>query len=150
VRVLAAPFIPVEEVRAIVNGKSARTWSVEDDTTRDPFGTTGLLRFDARIELRELAKPGQDAWLVMEAGLPFPVTGDLEDSDGLPDTTDNNGDGRVDAKDGIGDFHEPGPVPENGPRFHVQAIAPGTLPHAFTNPFLIDWDGDGWQAPGLP
>jgi hypothetical protein len=150
VRVLAAPFIPVEEVRVIVNGKSVRTWPVEENSTLDPFGTTGLLRFETRIALSELAKQNQDVWLVVEAGLPFPLTGDLEDSDGLPDTTDNNGDGRVDAQDGIGEFHEPGSVPEGHRRFHVQAIAPGTHSHAFTNPFLIDWAGDGWQAPGLP
>ena len=31
-----------------------------------------------------------------------------------------------------------------------QAIVPGALPIAFTNPFLIDVDGGGWEAPGLP
>jgi len=27
---------------------------------------------------------------------------------------------------------------------------PGSFPIAFTNPFIIDVDGGGWQAPGLP
>ena len=36
-------------------------------------------------------------------------------------------------------------------RFDMDAIAPGALPTAFSNPFLLDIDGDHqWSAPGLP
>jgi hypothetical protein len=150
VRVSAAPFIPVEQIRYIVNGELALALPVEPTPHQDPLGTAGLVRFESAIELGELASPGEDAWVVVEAGMPLPLTGDLEDNDGLPDTTDNNGDGRVDKKDGIGEFREPGAVSADDPRTHIQVLAPGTYPYAFTNPFVIDWDGDGWTAPGLP
>jgi hypothetical protein len=116
----------------------------------DPFGAAGLTRFEGELALDELVDTAKDAWLVVEAGARLPLVGDLEDDDGLPDTTDNNADGVVDARDEIGKFQEPERAPESDPRFHVQALAPGTLPMAFTNPFVIDWAGDGFDAPGLP
>lgn len=146
----AAPFVPIDELRFIVNGSVRKTISLTPIPELDPFGTSDLTRFEGSVELSELGSPGRDLWLVIEAGLRLPLAGDLEDDDGLPDTTDNNGDGRVDAADGPGEFHEPGRVSEQDPRFHLETLAPGAWSTAFSNPFLIDWDGDGWLAPGLP
>jgi hypothetical protein len=99
---------------------------------------------------------GRDAWLLVEAGLPLPLVADLDD-DGIVDTTDNDGDGMVDRRD-VEDGEDEGPLTDppdpdpwsEDPRRHVAAVAPGTWPTAFTNPFLLDRDGDGtWTAPGL-
>jgi hypothetical protein len=146
----AAPFVPVEELRFIVNGTVRKTIGLTPPPGLDPFGSSGLLRFEGEVELSELALSPKDVWLVVEAGLHLPLAGDLEDNDGLPDTSDNNGDGRVDEKDAPGEFHEPGRVSEDDPRFHLETLAPGAWSMAFSNPFLIDWSGDGWLAPGLP
>jgi hypothetical protein len=96
-----------------------------------------------------------DAWLIVEAGLPLPAAADL-DNDGLVETLDNNGDGTIDNKDVPADeddadlrFPNPGRPPNGDPRFHLEAIAPGTWPYAFTNPFLLNLDGGQWAAPGL-
>jgi hypothetical protein len=148
--VRAAPFVPVEEVRFIVNGRVAKTVSLDASPPRDPFGISGLERYSGSVPLRELSSSQHDVWLVVEAGMRLPLAGDLQDHDGLVDTTDNNGDGRVDASDGPGEFAEPGRVAESDARFHIDALAPGDLPTAFTNPWLVDWDGDGWDPPGLP
>jgi hypothetical protein len=101
----------------------------------------------------------KDVWLVVEAGmhqdpacgelLPevVPVCDDLPaaaghspcvcdtDDDGLPDLPDADVPIRPDPTD---------------PRFHVEAIAPGVWPVAFSNPFLLNIDGGDWVAPGLP
>jgi hypothetical protein len=150
VTLTAAPFVPVEELRFVVNGVVKKTTKITPKSDSDPFGTSGLLRFEGEVELSELALAPSDAWLVVEAGLRLPLAGDLEDDDGLVDTTDNNGDGTVDTRDSPGEFREPGRTTEDDPRFHIETLAPGAWPTAFTNPFLIDWRGDGWQAPGLP
>ena len=55
-------------------------------------------------ELLAAAGARDDAWIVVETGMKLPLSADLEDDDGLPDTTDNNGDGRVDKDDGVGSF----------------------------------------------
>lgn len=146
----AAPYVPIDELRFVVNGSVRKTIALPPTSGRDPFGTSDLTRFEGDIALSELASAGTDCWIVIEAGLRLPLVGDLEDDDGLPDTTDNNGDGRVDAADVAGDFREPGRVTENDPRFHLETLAPGAWSSAFGNPFLIDWSGDGWVAPGLP
>jgi hypothetical protein len=148
--VSAAPWIPVEEVRIDVNGALALAVPV-DATASDAFGTSGLVRLVTDLPLAEVleaAGASDDAWIVVEAGMRLPLAADLDD-DGLVDTTDNDGNGHVDENDGEGVFHEPGPVPESDPRFHVQAIAPGVLPLAVSNPLLIDRTGDGFTAPGL-
>src|SRR5690606_27756761 len=99
------------------------------------------------------ATDSRDAWIVVEAGLPLVSAADLDD-DGLLDTTDAHGDGVIDEADRNAtaeDEHyvEP-PMPTiSDPRFHLYVIAPGSYPAAFTNPILVDRDGDGWAAPGL-
>ena len=37
-----------------------------------------------------------------------------------------------------------------GPGRHLDVVAPGAVPRAFTNPLLFDLDGLGWSPPGLP
>ena len=67
--------------------------------------------------------------------------------DGIPDTTDNNGDGIVDERDiapdkTIGPLLNP-PAPERGsPKDHFYQVTNG-FPFAFTNPFLLDLNGNG-------
>jgi hypothetical protein len=105
-----------------------------DRTNIDPFGdriaSTGVISFS----LPSLMPLGGDAWLVVEAGLVQNKIDKIDD-DGLPVLPD-------------GDV--PGPTSIMDPRFDIQAIAPGVWPTAFSNPFLIDRDGDGaWLAPGL-
>jgi hypothetical protein len=156
VEVRAAPWIPVTEVRFVVNGRVVRTDPVTS-APGDPFGAGGLVRYQASLPLAALLGAGTgDAWLLVEAGLPLPEVADLDD-DGIVDTTDNNGDGVIDQRDvEAGEDHgpltdpaDPDPWSED-PRRHVAAVAPGTWPVAFTNPFLVDRDGDGtWSAPGL-
>jgi hypothetical protein len=83
------------------------------------------------------------------------VAADL-DNDGVVDTMDNNGDGVIDNRDIPDDeddedlrFPDPTRPPAADPRFHLDAIAPGTWTYAFTNPFLLNLDGGEWVAPGL-
>jgi len=151
--VRAAPWVPVSEVRVIVNGRVARTLTGLP-VPAEPFGKADLLRLDTRIPLAELLTGGKDGWLVVEAGSPLPLVADL-DGDGMPDTTDNNGDGVADKNDvekgeASGPLKDP-PVPTDptDPLFHFSAVVPGGQPCAFTNPFVIDWAGDGFQAPGI-
>jgi hypothetical protein len=150
----AAPWIPVAELRFVVNGKVAKVVPVP---LMDTVDFAGMDRhFQVKVSLGELlAGVTKDAWLVVEAGLPLPLAADL-DNDGLPDTTDNNGDGVIDDRDIPADaddedlrFRDPVRPPPGDPRFHLDAIAPGTWTYAFTNPFLLNLDGGEWVAPGL-
>jgi hypothetical protein len=156
--VRAAPWIPVEEIRILVNGQLARTIAGAELThPDDPFGSTGLLRYQGELPLSELLagiNAERDAWIVIEAGLPLWFAADLDD-DGVVDTTDNDESGTIDGYDILGrededEYLEP-PMPAEGdPRLHVHVVGKGAWPTAFTNPLLIDRAGDGWTAPGLP
>jgi hypothetical protein len=180
--VKAAPWVGVHEVRVIVNGEVARAF--HDDVLAQPtdvFGTQGLARLHVDIPLAELLPSDRkDAWVVLEAGDPLPLAGDL-DCNGAPDTGDNNGDGVVDFRDvdRTGDgivnaadaiagpeacIRDPGSAPgrnapvvgplTNGPpprddddAFPFFVVTPGGYPLAFTNPYLLDRDGGGYQGP---
>src|SRR5205814_3436345 len=97
VAVAAAPWIPVTEVRFVVNGRVVRTVPVPLGDTADLAGMDHHTEITVPlVELLE-GRPG-DAWLLVEAGLPIPVTADL-DHDGMPDTMDNNHDGVIDGRD---------------------------------------------------
>ncbi len=140
VEVRAAPWVPVTEVRFIVNGRVARTLTARDLTQpADPFGREGTVRWRGRVALSELLG-GRDGWVVVEAGLPLPAMADLEDNDGLPDHIDGDGDGAIDDTELLRPR-------ESDARFHVDVVSPGALPFAFTNPFVVDVDGNGWSAP---
>src|SRR5262249_6930422 len=109
--VRAAPWIPVSEIRIIVNGKVVQTIDSGFVTPADPFGTKDLVRWSGTIALNTLVPTGPDVWLLVEAGMPLPPAADLDD-DGIVDTGDNNGDGVADladvsAGDSSGPIHEP-------------------------------------------
>ena len=167
IRLSAAPWVPVDEVRIMVNGQLVRT--IADELTAqpaDPFGADDLLRLDVSLPLDELLPGGEDAWLVVEAGTALEPNADLN-CDGIPDTGDNDRDGTIDWWDveGYADldedpggecYEEIGPLTEpappegrDGPMYLYRAVVPGGYPCAFTNPLLFDRDGDGWNAPGL-
>ncbi|MFT3843396.1 MAG: CehA/McbA family metallohydrolase [Myxococcaceae bacterium] len=161
VKVSAAPWVPIEEVRFIVNGQLVKTISVPAPAGLDELGSTGLQRLvPTDVSLDELlAGVHGDAWIVIEAGTRLVVAGDLGGGldnalDGVPDTSDNNGDGKVDTADvkkgdKVGPLNNP-PAPTVGqPGFHFFNITQG-YPFAFTNPFVLDRDGDGkFTAPGV-
>jgi hypothetical protein len=159
VKVSSAPWIPVQEIRFIVNGVVVKVVGNLPLPT-DPFAVAGpYLRAELEVPLSELLiGVTGDAWLVIEAGRPLPLTGDLGGGlgnalDGMPDTTDNNGDGVVDLSDvgqdvRIGPLTDP-PLPQEGePGFDFANLTLG-YPLAFTNPFFLDRNGDGiFSAPG--
>ena len=136
VRVSTAPWIPVEQVRVIVNGRVAMASDVSQAlVVADHLGTqfaTSKIQFPLG-ELLTATRQGTtkvaDAWLIVEAGSELPGVYDPDD-DGLPD------------------LMNPNERPDRMLSDYV-AIVPGAWPLAFTNPFLIDVDGNGWQAPGL-
>jgi hypothetical protein len=153
VTVTAAPWVPVDEVRVIVNGKVAKTITGLPRVD-DPFGTTSIARLDTDVTLTELLPAGRDGWIVIEAGAALPLVADL-DGDGVPDTSDNNGDGKVDKSDvspgsTTGPLNDPpSPTDPTDPLFPFATVVPGARPQSFTNPLIIDWAGDGFNAPGV-
>jgi hypothetical protein len=161
VKVSSAPWIPVKEIRFVVNGEVVKTVAATSVAAADPFGAAELVRYDGDVSLDELLTGvSGDAWLVIEAGNPLSLVGDLgggldDAPDGMPDTTDNNGDGKVDSADIEGDGAKFGPLKnptlpaEGAVDYHYAAITEG-FPFAYTNPFLLDRNGDGaFNAPGV-
>jgi hypothetical protein len=159
VKVSSAPWIPVKEVRFVVNGKVAKvmsTGAVLEDTTATVLRQRAILE----VSVSELlAGVSGDAWIVVEAGDPLRAVSDLgggldDAKDGMPDTTDNNGDGTIDSSDvkegqKIGPFENP-PVPKRTEVGYDFGALFGAAPTAFTNPFVIDVNGDGvFSAPGV-
>ncbi len=164
----AAPWVPVAEVRILVNGAVVKTITDELTHPASPFDATGINRLITSLSLADLLPPGEDAWVVIEAGAPLEPNEDL-DCDGIPDTGDNNGDGVIDGADvdtngdGLVDdadlaappieeggcFDASGPLtdppePERWtPAWYFSQVVPNGYPMAFTNPFFIDGDGDG-------
>lgn len=172
IRVTAAPWVPVEEIRIIVNGDVAHLETVSPSLPDDPYGTEGVLRYEDEISLAPLLPSTGDAWIVIEVGSPLAENDDL-DCNGIPDTGDNTGDGVIDWRDvdrngddvvdgsdlteieeaptcseDIGPMVEP-PVPERGqPGYAFRAVTPRGYPAAFTNPLVLDLDGGGFAGPG--
>lgn len=160
VKVSAAPWIPVAEIRYVVNGKLVKT-VLANPPAADPFGVTELLRYEGTESLAELVSGVTgDAWLSIEVGSPLKLAGDLGGGldgspDGVPDTTDTNGDGTVDKADVVpkdakfGPLENFTPFPQTDVRYHFNQLTDG-YPLAFTNPFILDRDGvAGFKAPGV-
>lgn len=165
IRVSAAPWVPVEEVRVVVNGEVVRTLG-DLPQPADPFSASedDFERLDVEISLAELLPASGDAWLVVEAGHPLVENADL-DCNGIPDTGDNNGDGVIDWRDvedlaegedpgldcldSVGPFTEPAlPTDRNDPLYLFSRVVPHGTPSAFTNPLVFDRDGNGYQGAG--
>jgi hypothetical protein len=159
IRVSAAPWVPVTEIRIYVNGKVAKTIT-ELDTPADPFGTEGLLRYDDAVPLSELlAGVSGDAWISVEAGLPLEPNADL-DCNGVPDTGDNDRNGTIDWQDveelekepktecldTVGPLTEPKAPERDTAAWHFSVVVPGGYPTAFTNPLILDRDGNGYSG----
>jgi hypothetical protein len=142
VSVRAAPWIPVDEIRIFVNGAlamppidiSATFKAAAHLGSQIPAVKLALIPLDKILPSKD-GRLLKDSWIVVEAGLKQETPPDVDD-DGLPDLPDADVEGRP-SDDGL-------------PRFDLEAIAPGVWPAAFSNPFIIDVDGDGWRAPGLP
>ncbi|MEQ1502023.1 MAG: CehA/McbA family metallohydrolase [Myxococcota bacterium] len=158
IHVRAAPWVPIDEVRIVVNGEVVAT-RTDLSTPADPFGTSGLDRFDAELPLADLLPAEGDAWIVVEAGVPLVTNGDL-DCNGVPDTGDTNGDGWInwrdvteleekpegDCFDTVGPLAEP-PIPPAGTLGYLfERVTPGGQPTAFTNPLILDRDGGGFAG----
>jgi hypothetical protein len=153
ITVRAAPWIPVDEVR-VVTSRGTRVIASGADLVQpsDPFGTAGVVRYFAELPLASLVE--RDDFLVVEAGLAYPLAADLDD-DGVVDTTDNNGDGRVDARD-IEPDEDTGPLAMPADptdpadrRYWITRLLPGGWPQGFANPVFVDLAGDGWTPPGV-
>ena len=76
--------------------------------------------------------------------------------DGIPDTSDNNGDGACDARDveagkQVGPMNIPAvPTSDADPLYHFAQVVTDGFPYAFTNPFVLDMNGNGrFDPPGL-
>lgn len=144
IEVRAAPWVPLDEVR-IVTSRGTQTFTAITDAS--------IVRYAAQLPLADIVD--RDDFIVVEAGLAYPLAADLDD-DGVVDTTDNNGDGRVDMADveedeDVGPLVMPAdPIDPNDRRFLVTKISPTAWPQGFANPLLIDIDGGGWTPPGLP
>ena len=160
IRVDAAPWVPVDEVRILVDGDVVETLTDELVHPDDPLGVDGIARLDIEIPLSDLLPSSGDSWLVVEAGHALEEAADL-DCDGFPDTGDNNRDGVIDWQDveelteapdedcfsTVGPFAEP-PPPDGreGPDYLFRGVVPGGYPAAFTNPLLFDRDGNGFEG----
>lgn len=161
-QVRAAPWVPVDEVRVIVNGQVRKTLTNELTQPQDSFGMAGLDRLDIDIPLADLVSTNGDSWIVVEAGVALEPNEDLN-CDGIPDTGDNNRDGIVDwhdveelesdpseeCFDVVGPLTDPAPPDRGTPRWYFAQVTPENgYPLAFTNPFLLDRDGNGYSGAG--
>lgn len=155
----AAPWVPIDELRVIVNGEVVKTLTEGLLTPADPLGTEGIDRGTFEIALAGLLPDEGDAWIVLEAGRALEPNEDL-DCDGIPDTGDNNRDGKIDWQDvadltedpevdcfdTVGPMTEP-PDPERGsPDWLFRTVTPKGYPLAFTNPWILDLDGNGYSG----
>ncbi len=160
ITVTGAPWVPITEVRVVVNSEVVRTFATELAQPADPLGEDGLLRLDTSIPLADILPASGDAWISVEAGVPLEPNADL-DCDGFPDTGDNNRDGTIDWRDVEGLEEDPGtecledvgpvtdpPIPTDrtSPGYLFQTVVKHGFPMSFTNPLLIDRDGDGFDG----
>jgi hypothetical protein len=156
IEVRAPPWMPVTEVRVVTSrGERVVASGGDLDAPADPFGVDGVVRWQGSLPLSGLVDG--DDWIVVEAGLPLFEVGDLDD-DGVPDTTDNDGDGDIDDDDVEDPDDDSGPLRQpadpdedpDDPRYVCTRVVPRAWPFGFTGPLLIDVDGGGWEPPGLP
>jgi hypothetical protein len=149
ITVKAAPWVPVQEVR-IVTSKGTQVIA-QVPRPANPFGTD-VIRYKGQLPIASLV--AADDFLIVEAGMAYPLAADL-DNDGVLDTTDNNGDGVVDQDD-VAKDEDTGPLqPPADPtdpgdiRFLITQLVRGAWPEGFANPIFVDLDGNGWTPPGV-
>jgi hypothetical protein len=162
IEVRAAPWVGVEEVRVVVNGEVVQILTdvaAQPDPLMVPGDSDSLVRLDVTLALTDLLPDSGDAWISIEAGSALVDNADL-DCDGFPDTGDHNGDGQItwmdveDAEEppegGCFDIGSAGPLQDptppddrSSPAYFFAAVTPGGYPLAFTNPLVLDLDGDG-------
>jgi hypothetical protein len=155
IEVRAPPWIPVDEVKVVsAMGEVIVAAAADVLVPADPMGREGIVRYRGSMALDSILREGVDDWILVEAGLSLYPTADLDD-DGVPDTGDNNEDGVVDAAD-IEKDEDSGPLKNpkdpsdpQDPRYIMTRVLPRSWPYGFSNPLIIDWDGDGWSPPGL-
>jgi len=133
ITVSAAPWIPVTEFRVIVNGAIVKTIeNPAEFANLDHLGAQSAKATRSFPLASLLEKVNGDAWLIVEAGSALDAAHAV-DAEGLPILSDKDLQALSDAS--LDDYH---------------AIVPGAWPMAFSNPFFLNLDGGGWQAPGLP
>ncbi|MCP4867413.1 MAG: CehA/McbA family metallohydrolase [Proteobacteria bacterium] len=162
ITVTAAPWVPLEEIRIYVDGALERTLDPGDREAVD-----GITFADGTVSIPLADLVGTtDSWISVEAGWPLEPNEDL-DCDGAVDTGDNNGDGSIDWRD-VDAFSELESAPEGpcfeesgpltdpaatadraGALYRFRTVVPDGYPLAFSNPLLVDFDGDGFDAPGV-
>jgi hypothetical protein len=149
ITVKAAPWIPLHEVR-VVTSKGTQVVAMVPRAA-NPFGID-TVRYQGQLPLDSLVD--RDDFIIVEAGLTYPLAADLDD-DGVVDTSDNNGDGVVDERDveegeDIGPLvPPPEPTDPSDQRFLITRIVRNAWPEGFANPLFIDVDGNGWTPPGV-
>jgi hypothetical protein len=81
IRVQAVPWIPVHEVRLIVNGEEVHVIDVSSTIPEDPYSTdpADLVRYEETL-VHEFT---EDSWVVLEAGIEMPLPGIQPPSTGL-------------------------------------------------------------------
>jgi len=150
ITVKAAPWIPLHEVRVVTSKGTQIVGQIPRE--QNPFGSN-VLRFQGQFPIASLVD--KDDFLVVEAGMAYPLAADLN-NDGVLDTTDNNGDGVVDDGDVDPDedvgpvMPPPDPTAADDQRFLLTQLVSGAWPEGFANPIFIDLDGSGWTPPGVP
>jgi hypothetical protein len=143
VTVAAPPWVPVDEIRVRLGGEVVQRISGSAlSSPSDPFGTTGVVRYDGTVDLTGIT---EDSFVVVEAGFALPRVGDL-DADGVVDATDNDGNGSVDAAD-----ETAGGVVIPAAPTYLDIVAPGAHAMGFVNPVYLDTDANGtYDAPSTP
>ncbi len=101
------------------------------DLDCDGIVDTGDNNRDGRIDWRDVDRNDDDRVDSIDADVD--EDGDVDDDD-VPDACD----------DEVGPLAEPPtPTDRRDPLYHFRAVTPGGYPLAFTNPLLVDRDGDG-------
>lgn len=142
IEVDAAPWVPVDQVRILANGRQIKVFNADSvpplkPGPGDPSALTGVQRIKTSVRFA----PPIDTYYTVEAGIVLPPAID-SDGDGVLDTGDTNGDGVIDSKD-----H--GLVQPGSPPIY-STVAPGFVPIAFTNPIYVDRNGNGrFDPPGV-
>src|SRR5262249_21486308 len=125
ITVKAAPWVPVEEVR-VVTSKGTQVIA-QVPPRANPLGSNAL-RYHDQLPIASLVD--KDDFLIVEAGLAYPLAADL-DNDGVVDTSDNNRDGVVDHDDvdkdeDTGPLKPPDdPTDPGDPRFLITQLVHG-------------------------